>query len=58
LAPKDGNQVRAQDRGLTTPEPGKRKKKKKNRLYGLSTAYQKNGHSIRPLISMLKAADL
>ena len=25
---------------------------------GLSTAYQKNGHSIRPLISMLKAADL
>jgi pyrroline-5-carboxylate reductase len=26
---RDGNQVRAQSRELTTPEPGKRKKKKK-----------------------------
>jgi hypothetical protein len=29
LAPNDGNEVSAQDRELTTPEPGKRKKKKK-----------------------------
>jgi hypothetical protein len=28
LAPKDGNEVRAQDRELSTPEPGKRKKRK------------------------------
>jgi hypothetical protein len=50
LAPKDGNQVGAQDRELTTPEPGKRKKKKKTAHRG-SLSLDKGSHhkcSARP----------